>query len=257
MNGSVRKWYCIAAAAAVVCLASSAFAQVQVELTGANPYYYADPNYGNVSVGPYVGNVGNITGGQIVCDDYTDEVHVGQQWQANTLNFGSLNTSNVGSTMWGATLDASLGASAVFNLYLEAAYLTEELIIANATNPGHNSAQVAELQYAIWGIFYVALNPSKAAAFWNNAPAGAFGIYQGLASLSGLSASQFANLEIVTPVNANGQVCGTGSGCAQEYFLLVPEGGSALLYLLLAGASCLGAIFFRRRNSLGVPPDVV
>ena len=31
----------------------------------------------------------------------------------------------------------------------------------------------------------------------------------------------------------------------------VPEGGSDLPYLLVAGAACLGAIFFRSRHRLG------
>ena len=31
----------------------------------------------------------------------------------------------------------------------------------------------------------------------------------------------------------------------------VPEGGGALIYLLLAGASCFGAIFFSSRNNPG------
>ena len=33
----------------------------------------------------------------------------------------------------------------------------------------------------------------------------------------------------------------------------VPEGGATLLYLLLAGAGCFGAIFFRSRNGAGSP----
>jgi len=260
MNSPLRKWYWIAAAAAVVCLASCAFAQVEVELTGPNPYYYYyDANYkADVSVGPYVGNVGNVTGAQIVCDDYTDEVWVGEQWKASILNFSSLSTSNVGNTMWGATLDATIagGAGAVVQLYLEAAYLTEQLYTANAQNPGSNGAQVSALQYALWGIFYVAShNSAQDAAFWTNAPSGAYNIYKGLAGLN-LSVSQFANLQLVTPLNGQGGACGSGNGCAQEYFMLVPEGGSALLYLLLAGASCLGAIFLRRRNALAVPSDL-
>jgi len=260
MNKAIGKWCYVAAAAVLFCVAPCALAQVSVELTGANPYYYYDQDFGaNVSVGPYVGNVGTNMGAQITCDDYADEVVLGEKWSANTLSFSSLSAGNVGGTLWGATLDGTLGAAAVVQLYLEAGYLTEELITANATNPGHNSAQVAELQYALWGVFYLAQNSSSAAAaaFWKNAPAGAQAIYNALASLSGLSPSQFANLVIVTPLNNRGQVCGAGAGCAQEYFELVPEGGSAALYLLLAGASCLGAMFFRRRQAPGVRPGVV
>jgi hypothetical protein len=43
-----------------------------------------------------------------------------------------------------------------------------------------------------------------------------------------------------------------GSG-ASFTTTLVPEGGAALLYLLLAGAGCFFAIFFRSRNEVGSP----
>jgi len=43
-----------------------------------------------------------------------------------------------------------------------------------------------------------------------------------------------------------------GSG-ASFTTTLVPEGGAALLYLLLAGAGCFFAIFFRSRNGVGSP----
>jgi hypothetical protein len=31
----------------------------------------------------------------------------------------------------------------------------------------------------------------------------------------------------------------------------VPEGGAAFMFLLLAGVSCFGAMFFKYRNQLG------
>jgi hypothetical protein len=69
------------------------------------------------------------------------------------------------------------------------------------------------------------------------------------ANHSGMSLSQFANLFLYVPIPGSQ----TGSlGTPQEMWGNVPEGGAALLYLLLAGASCFGAMFFRSRDQIGV-----
>jgi len=44
---------------------------------------------------------------------------------------------------------------------------------------------------------------------------------------------------------------GAGSNYLQAEFTALPEGGAALIYLLLAGAVCFGAIFLKSRNEAG------
>jgi hypothetical protein len=57
------------------------------------------------------------------------------------------------------------------------------------------------------------------------------------------------SLFILTPV-PNSEVP-LIDGPPQEMWVTTPEGGAAFLYLLLAGASCFGAMFFNARNRFG------
>jgi hypothetical protein len=51
----------------------------------------------------------------------------------------------------------------------------------------------------------------------------------------------------------NGGGCGYGQGYGNEKCKALPEGGTALMYLLLAGLSCLGAMFLRSRRQASMP----
>jgi hypothetical protein len=225
---------------ALVCLAGRAFAQVGVTLTAPNPNYSWNDTYYNedVSVGPYVATVNNVANQAVICDDYSDSVWVGEHWNASEMNFSNLSMSTLGNTMWGAT-DGSNAST--FNMYLEAAWLAEKLISA----PNNNTI-VAAIQYAMWGIFNSnALSGGPqgsgqtSASYWYNLAT----------SQTGLSASEFSNLDILTPLNSNNSVCKANQGCAQEYFLLAAEGDTAAMYLLLAAIVCFGAMFFRSRQN--------
>ena len=57
--------------------------------------------------------------------------------------------------------------------------------------------------------------------------------------------SQYSNLWVLTPILGDQP---NGDGRPQEMWIEVPEGGAALLYLLLAGGVCFGAMFLNRRN---------
>jgi hypothetical protein len=223
-------------------LAPCVFAQVPVTLTGPNPNYsWYDTNYNaQVSVGPYVATVNGVPNQQIICDDYSDEVSVGEKWNVSTINVSNLTVSNLGSTMWGTTLGST---STVLNSYLEAAWLTEKLIAANSVP--NNGALVSAIQYAEWAIFNskaLTGGPQGAgqlgASYWYNLAL----------SQSGLSASQFSNLELLTPLTSSNKACQANAGCAQEYFMVVAEGGAAAMYLLLASIACFGAMFLRSRR---------
>jgi hypothetical protein len=39
-------------------------------------------------------------------------------------------------------------------------------------------------------------------------------------------------------------------GLPQEMWIVTPEGGAAMMYLLLAGATCFGAMLFSSRNRM-------
>jgi len=119
-------------------------------------------------------------------------------------------------------------------------YLASQMLPLSGNK--NNAQLVGYYAYAIWAIFdasavynYLKKNDSNFTYTW--------GQVQKLAesALTGsYSQGQFAGWEILTPV------CNTG--CPQEDFVFVPEGGSALMYLLLAGVSCMGAFLFRSRS---------
>jgi hypothetical protein len=54
-------------------------------------------------------------------------------------------------------------------------------------------------------------------------------------------------------VNPDGSYDGSNNYGITASNFSVPEGGTALLYLLLSGAGCFGAIFFRSRSGAGSP----
>ncbi len=66
------------------------------------------------------------------------------------------------------------------------------------------------------------------------------------------SLGEFSNVLILTPT-VNGQTCTAGGCPEQEFFEVVPEGGAALAYLLLAGICCFGAVILRSRQTRRFP----
>jgi len=88
---------------------------------------------GGVYVGPYnFTNTGNGQSLQLICDDFKDEVYVGESWKATTTTVSSLN--NVMFT--GSTQ------------YQEIAWLVGQM----DANLG-NAQTVGDIQWAIWDIF--------------------------------------------------------------------------------------------------------
>ncbi len=105
-------------------------------------------------------------------------------------------------------------------------------------NPA-NATQVGYLSYAIWSLFDgAALNDL------NSTQIAGVDYWLGLIP-SNLTAGQFSNFVILTP---QGCTNGPGSCPGQEFMTMVPEGGSAAMYLLFAALSCAAAILYRRRG---------
>jgi hypothetical protein len=179
----------------------------------------------------------------LLCDDFRDESSVGVPVMFNTTTFGSASNGVIAGTLWGT-----------LTLYQEGAWLSTQLV----NNPGVYS-------YAIWGVFDPTsvlawlkthgpgggLDTATCMAVFGNActsitaSAGSL-LYQ--AQHQSFTPNEFSNWVVYTP-----QGCSqSSSSCAsQEFFqpLQVPEGGSALLYLLLSGVSCLGAMIYSRRQT--------
>ena len=216
-----------------------------------------NPPSNNVLDGIYVGSytATNVaTGGtvQITCDDFRDDS------DSKVTTYTTNTFSSLGSTLWGASLSAKTATT----LYDEAAWLTLTMLNQTGKQQGYYS-------YAIWAVFAsgdvakwltsyqdsAACNAVFGAGSWVGGTAGKGTCNVGTGGLIGLAASQtftsgeFANVLILTPTCSGGP----GTCPEQEFLEVVPEGGSAAVYLLLAGLVSLGAVFFGSRRTVRRP----
>lgn len=216
MINSAQKWWGVALLA-LLCSAPSAFANSSLTMTGAGNDVMA-----GVYVGPYYATVNGVANTAVICDDFADESYIGHSW-----NFTGNNFSTLGSALWGNQS----------NNYEAAAWLTLQMLSLNG-NP-NNATQVGYLSFAIWSLF------DKGALNGLNSTQ-VMGVNGWLSKVPlNLNPGQFANFELLTPQGCTG---GPGTCPGQEFMMLVPEGGSAVTYLLFAGLSCFGAMLFRRRR---------
>ena len=191
---------------------------VNVTLTGAGGVVSND---GGVFVGPYQ----LLVGGQTInapCDDYSDEIWVGESWQANE---NPLTAAGVSSSLFGSHANAD-------HLYLEAAYLTS--LFGKEPTSDYN-----DIAYAIWGLF----DPAGLASSNYDAGATAF-LTQ--AEDAQLNFSDFKGWQILTPINGSQ----SEGGRPQEF--IIPGGPTptpepATLALLGAGLVAVALVNRRKR----------
>ncbi len=254
MISSIRaSWWVILAA---LCFLPGAFGQeVNITFTGG----YSSSTYlnifgENVATGLYTANV-NGQSTYIVCDDLYDNVSNNQNWNATAITLANSATG----TLFGSTIGVQG--------YVDMAYLANYMY----TNQGSmTGTQFTGISLALWNITSGGLTGSLISGGSSTWDSTTFAKTLTSAQLSALNwamnliisanpqLSQLnGTLYIYTPVGSWYQ------GQPQEMFgwipgQQVPEGGSAALYLLLAGVSCFGAIFLRqRRQAQGVRPGVV
>jgi hypothetical protein len=217
MISSTQKWLG-AAALALLCFAPCAFANSSMTMTGAG-----NNVMGGVYVGPYYATVNGAQNTAVICDDFADESYIGHTW-----NFTANNFSTLGSALWGSQTGN----------YEAAAWLTLQMLSLNSNST--NATQVGYLSFAVWSLFdQSALNGLSSTQL------AGVNAWLGKVPLN-LLPGQFANLILLTPQGCTG---GPGSCPGQEFFMSVPEGSSAPMYLLLAGLSCFGALLFRRMKA--------
>jgi hypothetical protein len=216
MIKSVQRWWGVAALA-LLCIAPCAFAGSTLTMTGAG-----NNVMDGVYVGPYYATVNGVANTAVICDDFADESYIGHSWNYTANNFSSL-----GSALWGSQTSN----------YDAAAWLTLQMLSLNGS--AGNATQVGYLSYAIWSLF------DKGALSYLSSTQLA-GVDAWLARVPGnLNPGQFGNFLLLTP---QGCTNGPGSCPGQEFMTMVPEGGAAVMYLLLAGLTCFGAMLYRRRR---------
>jgi hypothetical protein len=233
---------CLWIGIAGLCLAPWVAAQ-NVTLTSAG-----NSVYDGVYVSPYYATVGGVTNTPIVCDDFKDDSYLNTPFTANIKSFSSLG-GGLGNTAWG-------GVPGALKMYEEAAWLTLTLLTQASGSAGQNS-----YSYAVWAVFDAAGVISQLNAYGDTAMCNAIfgagnnclstnvtGGLLGGAQGQSYSLGEFSNVLILTPT-VNGRTCTAGGCPEQEFFEVVPEGGAALVYLLLAGICGLGAVILRTRQT--------
>lgn len=223
------------------CLGASAHAQtiVNVTFTGSYSTTWAN-NSGDYGAGLYGGVINGSTSPGIICDDFNDDIYSGESWQANAYNASQL-TQTDPSTGLPYLDDTLFGSKIGFTGYAEMAMLVSMMFNGSTSFNGVTGITQAELASAIWDI----------------------GLGGGLQGLDGKTVKLIAALQLYFSTNSATAFLNSmtnlwiltpnpkGPNEPQEMWtenLSVPEGGAALLYLLLAGGSCFGGIFKQRRT---------
>ena len=232
-------------AAAFLLSVSAAFGQATVPMyfnggTQGN-VWYGGPE-GGVYTGFYDGSINNHNVGPgysspgMICDDYGDNIYSGEHWTAKAYHVSALNAGNIGSTLFGS--DNGFGVAG----YTQLAYLANLMFHTNAGN----GAQLSSISQALWYLTSTALDGSAYTKSWNlDAGAQTLVSYVQNKNNNLPALSTYTGLWLYTqPFSPTGVQEMWGQIPGQ-----VPEGGAALIYLLLAGVTCFGAIFYSRRQT--------
>ena len=246
MKGATRSFcFCATVVYLLLCWAPLGFGgNVTFQLNSGSLHTYLDGEY----VNPYTATT--TTGAQlnVICDDLKDNTYIATKYTFTQNTFSSL----PGSGIWNHVSNFS---DTTGMLYQMAGYLAVKLYYYEP----FGSTPQGYVSYALWAVFdpadvasHLLANHGGAgclAVFGNSSCtySGALGGYLGEAQSNYAAyASIYDNFVVYTPV------CGPkgpGSCQAQEFFgVPMPEGGSAALYLVLAGMSCLGAMLYSRRH---------
>ncbi len=232
-DNKMNKTIVLAISAALLLLVPCAFGQ-NTNMYFNGGYQGSNWTYGSetVATGFYDGsingvNVGPGPAGQtpgMICDDFKDNITTGESWTATAINASTI-SSNLGGLLFGS----SIGVTG----YTEVAYLVYQMFNPLTPLSPATEAAYSEAIWALTGGVSVSALTGQALTFYNNAKAG----------WSSMTSAELATLWIYTP-NPR------GPNEAQEMWgeVPVPEGGSALAYLLLAGIFCFTAIFRSRKQ---------
>jgi len=226
-------------AAMLLCFGLPAIGQtvVSVDFTGGYTTTWGNMS-GDYGAGIYTGTINGASSPGIICDDFNDNITNGETWNAHAYEASSLTSSNIGETLFGNTIGITG--------YAEVATLVS-MMFGNGT---YNSVQYsqADISSAIWDITLGgkpnSLQGLDQAA--KNLVAAVELAFNGNSAAAQAYLATLTNLWILTPTPL-------GPGEPQEMWtenLNVPEGGAALMFLLLAGISCFGAMFIKSRDQL-------
>jgi hypothetical protein len=199
-------------AALCLCAGTASATSVKMKLAGVG-----GNNAGGAYTYPYNFSINGSAPVALICDDYNNEVTIGETWQANVVGLLS------GKGLFGNSSQTLLD-------YKAAGLIFEGIL------DGKVSANIGN--FAIWGLFSTAAQQNS--YFQTSAAAGIESMYLAMAKTAPNSA--FNGLVLYTPI-AGTQSSG---GLPQEYigYSTVPEPGS--LALFGTGLISLGGIVRRK-----------
>jgi hypothetical protein len=224
------------AALVFLCCGLPAFAQVEVSVQYTGGYTTTWGNSGgNYGAGIYSATINGANSPGIICDDFNDEITSGEKWNAYAVQASSLTSGNISQTLFGSTVGITG--------YAEVGTLVSMMFSNTTTYGSLTGITQAELSSAIWDITApggISGLDAKAQAL----VAAVEAAFNGNSSAAQSYLATLTNLWILTPTPL-------GPGEPQEMWtenLAVPEGGTTLMYLLLAGIACFGAMLFNSKN---------
>lgn len=192
---------------------------------------YSDPYNGTVTYSGSTFNAGNT----IICDDYNHNIVNGESWTATGMQASTLTAANIDDVRFGS----AIGVTG----YAEVADLVSQMLSTG------NKQQQADISSAIWWITSGGAKSGSTYSFNGvtldaNAVALLTAVLNTSSSTLLAALAQDTNLWILTPTAGQGGA----NGSPQEMWMTTPEGGAALLYLLLAAGCCFGAMTFGAGN---------
>ena len=143
MRNAMPRAICLAAGV-LICSATGGFAATNFTLTSAGP-----ANLGGVYTSPYIATIDTTRNVRVICDDFTDDVFVGESWTVTATNLSQLPL--VGSSspvLWDTADTSAAGQQKQVTDYITAAILAEQLVTLNPS-----TLQAELLSYAIWDVF--------------------------------------------------------------------------------------------------------
>jgi hypothetical protein len=219
----------------LTCVAAHVLAGASLTLTGAGSYTVLDGVY----ISPYTATVNGVVNTPVICDDFVDDVYLGENWNTTVGTVGSTTTGLFGQ-------ENTQG-------YGEVAWLSEQLL--------QNPSNAGAISYAIWSVFEGGAVKSWLNAYGDTTTYNAvFGtiattgnnglLAQAAAAVPNAAASSnFSNVTVYTPDPS----CRPGTcGQAQEFLVVnkvtTPEASTvANLAVDFAAFGALLFVFRRKR----------
>lgn len=237
----------------LICVTTGAFATQSFTLTSAGP-----ANLGGVYTSPYTATIQGVGSNiAVFCDDFIDDVYIGETWQVNSTKLSELPLLDPNSPlMWDTTNPTKQVTD-----YITVALLATQLL--NLGNP--QSLEAEEISWAIWDVFdptaplysadYLGSYAPAVLGFLTDAQTKANAIVNAANGNLSAAVSSFSNVTIYTPspkdsTSVGSCPAGIRCGLPQEFISVsMAEPSSPLLlgidFLAIGGL----VLAVRRRKS--------